>query len=291
MKPDKLFYKHQRIENDDSNYTIENLSKYQLYFNDPTKFNDFFDCKIHYVYRGKEEDWADLLKREGYDSTQIKKHIKLRIDDEIIEKEGDLLILYPTNENYRAKNEPFLHGDIHKKNLPQVCCFTETDDNILMWSHYADNHQGICLRFRSNQAADRHFLTLNSTVSPFFKVEYKDDFPPEVNMFDNNRHQAISKFLVTKYSDWGYEKEYRMLLFEDKLEKGTIKYKKEDLEGIIFGLKIEPKNVERIYNTIDEKYLKEGTHVNFYEAREIRGKYKIQIVKINDIGTYLDSLG
>lgn len=50
MRSDKLFYKHQRIENDDSNYTIENLSKYQFYFNDPTKFNDPFDCKINYVY-------------------------------------------------------------------------------------------------------------------------------------------------------------------------------------------------------------------------------------------------
>lgn len=109
-------------------------------------------------------------------------------------------------------------------------------------------------------------------------------------MLDNNRHQLIPKFILTKYSDWRYEKEYRMLLLEDEFEEGTIKYKKEDLEGIIFGLKIEPKNVERIYNAIDEKHLKEGTHVNFYEAREIRGKYKIQIEKINDIGKYLDSL-
>ena len=110
-------------------------------------------------------------------------------------------------------------------------------------------------------------------------------------MFDENRDESLVKFLLTKYSDWKYEKEYRMLLFENELEGGTIRYEKEDLEGITFGLKMKAENVERIYNTIDENYLKAGIEVNFYEAKEIKGKYNLKIEKINDIHSYLEDLG
>ena len=284
MADEKLFYKYQGIDDKDSNHTIENLSKNQFYFSDLTNFNDPFDSKVNSFYRGKKEEWFEWLKNIGNDPAKINNMIKLNIDNGILKKEDDFIISDSTNQK-----DPSFHGTIHKKIYPRVNCFTETDDNILMWSHYADGHQGICLRFWSNQAADGYFLILNSIPSPFHEVEYKDDLPPAANMFDENRHKAITKFLSTKYSDWKYEKEYRMLLFEDELEEGTIKFKKEDLEGIIFGLKIEPKNVERIYNIINKKYLKDGIHINFYEAKEIHGKYKVQIEKIDDIDKYLDS--
>lgn len=161
MNNSKLFYKYQRIDDNDCNHTIDNLSKNQLYFNDPTKFNDPFDCKINYILSGKEKDWVDWMTKMGIDP--IIKDGRLNLNYEFIEKNGDIITFNPKNENYRAKNEPSLHGDIHMKNLPRVCCFSETEDNILMWSHYADNHQGICLRFRSKQASDKSYLTLSTT--------------------------------------------------------------------------------------------------------------------------------
>ena len=171
----------------------------------------------------------------------------------------------------------------------------EIKRELLMWSHYADNHQGICLRFRSDKALDGYFLILNSTSEPcqipFIKIEYKENLPPIVNMFDEDRDETLVKFLLTKYSDWKYEKEYRMLLYENELEGGTIRYEKEDLEGITFGLKMKPENVKLIYNSIDKNYLKAGIDVNFYEAKEIRGKYNLKIEKINDINSYLEDLG
>jgi len=28
-----------------------------------------------------------------------------------------------------------------------VSCFSQEEDNLLMWSHYADKHKGLCLKF------------------------------------------------------------------------------------------------------------------------------------------------
>ena len=33
------------------------------------------------------------------------------------------------------------------KDLAYITCLTENNDNILMWSHYADSHRGICIEY------------------------------------------------------------------------------------------------------------------------------------------------
>lgn len=280
MIDEKIFYKYQSIKDDDSNsnHTIDNLFKNQFYFNNPTKLNDPLDSKVNFVFKGKEENLVDFLIEAGIDPTQIETNIQSWLNNGVIEKEGDILIMTPTKIDYQ--------------NLPHVCCFSETDDNMAMWSHYAHNHQGICLRFRSKQESDGYFLNLHSTFksirSKFFKIRYSNSHSFTINKLDEDISKKIVEFLLIKHSDWESEKEYRMVIFEDNLEGGVIRYEKEDLEGITFGLKIKSENVKRIYSTIDEKYLKAGLEVNFYEAKEIGDG--IKIIKINDIDSYLEHL-
>ena len=40
------------------------------------------------------------------------------------------------------------------KDKLKICCFSEVDDNILMWSHYADSHKGLCLEFDTKKIPD-----------------------------------------------------------------------------------------------------------------------------------------
>ncbi len=47
-----------------------------------------------------------------------------------------------------------------------VACFVENPDNATMWSAYADNHAGVCLKFRTGRTSDlRRTLTLNGQRS------------------------------------------------------------------------------------------------------------------------------
>jgi hypothetical protein len=98
------------------------------------------------------------------------------------------------------------------------------------------------------------------------------------------------KFLRTKFSDWVYENEYRLMIGSEYLENGVLKYKKSDLEGVIFGLKIGYKDAKLVYETIKENYLDEGINVNFYEAREVVGKYEVEPELIINVEKYLDEL-
>jgi len=90
--------------------------------------------------------------------------------------------------------------------------------------------------------------------------------------------------LITRYDiDKG-------LLSKDEFEKGLVKYRTEDLEGIVFGMKITYENAKLVYDTVTKNYLDEGIAVNFYEAKEVPRKYTIKIEPINDVEKYIDDL-
>jgi hypothetical protein len=106
--------------------------------------------------------------------------------------------------------------------------------------------------------------------------------------------KQVSEFIQTKSLNWEYEEEYRIIL-PDKWNTNKNKFRKEELEGIIFGLnrtyKGAYKDVYDIYKTIKENYFSKGINVNFYRTERIVGKYKgtykLRIVKINNINRYL----
>ena len=81
----------------------------------------------------------------------------------------------------------------------RIYCLTARPCSTLMWSHYADNHRGICLEFTTREA-------------PFQcaqKVVYRSEYPqwqPHILL-----EARIEQALLTKSDDWEYEDEYRIL--------------------------------------------------------------------------------
>jgi Protein of unknown function (DUF2971) len=245
------------------------------------------------------------------------KDVKYNIEHGYLKKED--YVVYP-NSNRESRNQIGIDMNdyLRSKGLPSISCFSDIDRNILMWSHYADYHQGICIRLRSykrtfklneNWAVDllisyglaepkkEYYLfdlyspTTNKLVvnNIFYKVEYNDELPESVNFFDQN-NKKMFKFLRTKFSDWIYENEYRLMIGREYLENSALKYKKSDLEGVIFGLKIGYDDAKLVYETIKENYLDKGFNVNFYEAKEVVGKYEVIPELITDVEKYLDNL-
>jgi len=202
---------------------------------------------------------------------------------------------------------------LRTKALPSVSCFSGNDRNILMWSHYADYHQGICLRFRSykevfkvNENSVSHYLINHGFVEPdkeyclldlyipttnvktsniFYEIEYEDNPPESVNYFDQN-DKRLFKFVITKYAKWNYENESRLVIAQNIPE--VLNYRKEDLEGVIFGLKITYGKAKLVYDAVKKNYLDKGINVNFYEAKEVIGKYEVEPELITDVEKYLD---
>lgn len=274
---ERLFFRYQKIDE----YTKDNLKNNVLYFNDPENFNDPFDSKIDITYQGTKEAWSNFLLRNKKNPKEISQWIR----DKKIKRKKNILILNRTKINNELRKEIF------EKSHYRICCFSATKLNILMWSHYAENHQGICLCFKTNKKGNAYFLTLDSKPYILFPVEYVKEKPKKVNMLYEGQYKELMNFFLTKYTDWNYENEYRVTIMKDEFEQGyTKKFRKEDLEGIIFGLNAESEKIKEIYEIIDTYYLQQGIKVNFYNTHKIQGEFAIEINKIKSIGKYLKKL-
>ncbi|MBN2260005.1 MAG: DUF2971 domain-containing protein [Clostridiales bacterium] len=206
-----------------------------LWFSNPTTFNDPYDFNLSFDYSCNED-------------TLRKYFLKMKA---IYSKRGDNSLLDFDFEKRISdfKNDPIKFISAIKKyvkgliqNNYGVCCFSENYDNLLMWSHYADKHEGICLGFDAD-LKDKFFEI------PLI-VKYPETYPI-VNYFENylNKATPIVQFhFATKSKDWSYENELRIVKDigqHDKI-RGEINFNKDIVKEVIFGYKTKPKKIDKI---------------------------------------------
>jgi hypothetical protein len=80
-----------------------------------------------------------------------------------------------------------------------------------------------------------------------------------------------------------------MFLTEKDTKRNLNEFKKEELVGIILGMRMNFSDANEIYETINKHYLKKGININFYVAEFILGEYKAPPIKI-DIEAHLKNL-
>ncbi len=106
------FFKYRAINKD----LLDSLVKSQLFFAPRNRLNDPFDCNIDisraldHLLLSEEKDKTDLLR-------------KLRNNDDELKR-------------FNNNVDPL-----------GICSFSLTPNETLMWSHYANDHKGICLRY------------------------------------------------------------------------------------------------------------------------------------------------
>ncbi len=251
-KPPIRLYKYQKF----NNYSIKNLKNTKIYFNRPIDFNDPFDItasmeNIEYTnsdvveYYNKSIDEGKLgNSRRVTKYSEIPETIINQIESAIDE------IAKSTQEKRSKKTG--------------CSCFSETNKDILMWSHYADGHRGFCLEF------DTSFDPFNNAI----KVDYKEDYQtwnPFTIMMNKNEEEQLREFrkpLRHKFESWRYEKEWRIFHEEPQVLYG---YKVKALTAVYFGLAIDYADLEIICLIL----LGQNPDIKFYKAIRDKKPYKV----------------
>lgn len=78
-----------------------------------------------------------------------------------------------------------------------IICFSETCESPVMWSMYADNHEGVCLGFE-----------IPEHLGALYQVLYVRDR----QRFDTWNIDTMRACLTYKFDDWQYEYEHRLLV-------------------------------------------------------------------------------
>ncbi|MCF2659847.1 DUF2971 domain-containing protein [Parabacteroides distasonis] len=144
-------------------------------------------------------------------------------------------------------------------------CNGETEEaleNLLMWSHYADEHRGYCIKYKLS----KHFIKQDENDSfehMFLKpiIYRKDEEKVDISgMTSINTDLAFA----TKHESWKYEKEVRLIVFNPNKEEsfyGIPLDKDSCIEAIYFGCKCS-RNTK---NTIMKLFSHVETSPKFYE--------------------------
>ena len=280
---DKLFHKYRSI----NKHTGSLLKNNELFFNHPENFNDPFDCKLDCFHKGTREEWVDFFCRHKMHPAQARNLIAENLKRGKMKHKGDGILF----EN-KAKLQ--VEGGLDEGTLLRACCFSDRKESLLMWGHYAGNHEGVCLNFKSLSIGDYYLLPLASDDAlPFHKIDYKDVKPRSVNLMNRDKEETkriITDFYLTKFADWQYEHEYRLLAtISDRGGKSTVNFRKDALEGIIFGLKVKPDKAQCIKDIIDQYYA--GMDVKLYRTEKVDRRYAIDFKEIRNFDKYIELLG
>ena len=146
-----------------------------------------------------------------------------------------------------------------------VECFSETNENLLMWSHYAQHHRGFVLQF--DLAKDIQTLLRAS------KVEYLDKYP--VWDVGEITHEDIRPVLLRKHPGWSYEQEWRIVVPNGA--RTSLKFKPDALMGLTFGCRADLDFKKRVRKILEIRASKSFPPLKIYEAVKHPREYKVTI--------------
>ena len=131
-----------------------------------------------------------------------------------------------------------------------ILCLSEVFDDILMWSHYANSHQGVVIGFDPQKL-----------LPPFFPVDYSEN-RVKVSLSSRSKskekNQTDGTLVLTKSKHWEYEKEWRAMYELNSLEKDGekyfLKFSKEAIKEVIIGAETPDAKRTKIAQLVKNNY-------------------------------------
>lgn len=206
----EIFYHYSSFETSINNIILQQSLK----FSNPIEFNDPFDCSEKLLNIRFNPSHIDEVLKQNHSQYNRKDRRSLKIKE----------IKRQQNAIMKEKREEF-----------KICCFSGKNDNVLMWSHYAEKHNGICCGFKFPVNIPKKFA-----IKP---VRYQKS----INKLEGeaNLDKIVLYWLTTKSQIWDYEDEYRAISISKKpsISYEFINYDLKYLKEIIFGCNVKEKQI------------------------------------------------
>lgn len=248
---------------------INHIEKNSLWAADPNSFNDPFDCFPCIDLSTTKEKATDIYNARCEKEKIIPNRKKRRYFVNNLQKEME--------KEWKPKSQQSM---LWRENIKQigVVCLSEVFSDILMWSHYASNHEGVCIQYS----------TKGIPIKIFEKVEYLDERPTfnpydlRLSMLRGHNRDVIKEFFKKKDSNWSYEKEWRYFIEIKKENEEDINREREinlnynTIKGIYFGVKASEKLIQDVRYFIKNQ----NKNIILYKSHLNSNKYLIDFEKL-----------
>jgi hypothetical protein len=261
MNNPRTLYKYRKFNHESLSIFINK----EIYFAKPLDFNDPFDSQIN---------------------------ITQALTDAANKNENRIMLYNFGTVKPKDMIKDFSKQEHIIKNIGLFSLSIKNKD-VLMWSHYADEHRGFCIGFNYNKLNE--YINKNSAIVAIKKVDYIVGNPydkyistlfNDICLSDKEIKSFHNKLVVTAFTSkaksWQYEAEYRLI----NKSNGYISYYPDIVTDIIFGIRMKPKDKRTVKAMLSNT---EWNHISFKQAVPNGSNIQLKIRKAND-DDYKDKL-
>lgn len=256
--PDK-FYKYRSMRGDDIQWVERIVLHNELYFAPAIKFNDPFDLRPSLSFEAPDQVRLSDVRR-------LVHQFMPGLSPAQVEAESHRLALATYDPVYIDKMAADLREQLAEMLTEKigVFCVSANRDDILMWSHYADSHGGVCLEF--DEACP--------TLAQALKVIYSEARSP-INRFEDDPETMSDKALLTKSDHWEYEAEWRSIRYDEG--PGIVSFQPEHLTGVIIGARASAATIAKV----EEWTRARPTPWTVYRASVSNDRFELEIAPVS----------
>ncbi|WP_210457404.1 DUF2971 domain-containing protein [Vibrio crassostreae] len=251
-------------------FTVKMLTDHTAWLARPDTFNDPFDCNYRPIPPIMKEGDSFIIDDLDLHVVEARILSELGLDPERRHWERISLRLA------EFRND-------HIQELVKNYCvlsMSEEADHTLLWSHYANQHSGICIQYarEPNSVFDGPLSRPVRYRKHYFSVDHVDylnfikrAFHSEDAYDWQNGNNIITNSIFTKSEQWFYEKEWRVAMPFPLPNKGFNLKIDAPMTLVIFGC-LTPKE--------DKEYVKEllGDSVRYYQAWMKTVEHTLEII-------------
>lgn len=304
----KYFYKYLTADT-----AILILQNRKIKYSSPVLFNDPFDVQTRISFSFPESELTELLIKElyklGYDEKDLRldraaplftpiqtmrelaKHTFRKVPLQIWMEEAKEIGI----KQYLKFLEILNNWWTRIVKASYIFCVVEEADNLLMWAHYAQNHEGAVIEFEC-------LPELDNLLCAAMKVKYEADPPviaktPEPYIrYVTGQGQPISyrdlffDLYLSKSDHWQYENEWRVFIPPPDILNPIIpkdasgneilfelkSFHPQEIHSIYFGCKMSQDNRRKIEACLRADF----RHVKKYDSIRNKKRYKLDFAEI-----------
>lgn len=285
MMPNSLFRYRPLDGSEGDEAQVDAFKNDTIYAVTADRFNDPYDTLvrydeesiIQYVKLMTSRDFLEGLKKWFATGNDLSDEIKRVLPNGMVESIKENLIavndfselensIEKSRRNFIAQVETFfpILSEMCKK-YSTIACFSESIESILMWSHYANSHQGFALEYNFRPTLEKPIK--NVGIYPVIYDDVRQDIS-QYMIWSFVRMMGIQaanpdcsmylKIALHKSSVWAYEQEWRMINMTPRNITDTtpsaIQYKP---VAIYYGKHISGNRKKQLHQIAQEKGLRE----------------------------------
>lgn len=269
----KLLYKYRKWEP----YGKKMLEENEFYFTSSRDLNDPFDCHI-------DPEFGPATRGEklaGLSRHLASQHPELNASEveKLALRQFPPGSLFPGQKNKKKWLAPTIE---RQENFFGFLSLSRSPTDVLMWTHYADEHKGICVGLSVDKIDAFILAQVDKGKRTFFyrdPIEYVEE-RPRWNFVRDDTLEMLEKSFVTKSSAWSYEQEERVFTTVDAkmkpflpLSEGDRKvcFLKETIREVWLGLNV-PEEMRR---EVEKIVRKSNSGIVMRQAEREKGKYSL----------------